>query len=256
MTWSSREAKLNFYKWAYSARNTESTTMKTSTAIAHRPGALQASQLDYILMDGSGSMQDKWWNMLAMLDQFMDVLKSQNIHSHGIAAVFDDEDLSLIQRDGLLSSWKTFVEDPLGAYWGGTPLYDAINHHVRLIKEMIENGGQQPDQVKVSLVIVTDGQDTGGRSQTTADQARAVLDWARACGWQVTFIGCDFSNYGQARLLGANDSNAIGVSKENLKEAGKLLGRKRVHHARTGDDINFTKDEQTQFGGYLPPPSK
>lgn len=254
MTWSSKEAKLIFYKRAYGLI-TESTTQmntKPTTSIAHRPGQLQSSQLDYILMDGSGSMMDKWWPMLGALDNFMEVLIAQNIHSHGTVSVFDDDDLAMIQRDGIIRDWKPFTKDPIGAYWGGTPLYHAINHNVRLIKEMIEEGGQQCDQVKVSLVIVTDGQNTEGG--TTADQARAILDWCRACGWQVTFLGCEFNNYSQARLLGANDSNAIGVTTANLAEAGKLLGRKRAHHARTGEDINFTKDEQSTFGGYLPPP--
>lgn len=218
----------------------------SSKNIIHRPGELQAPQLDWITMDGSGSMMDKWWPMMGCLDQFMETLKAENVHSHGTAVVFDDDDLAMIQRDGLISSWQTFDKDPLGAFWGGTPLYDAINHHARMIKDL--------NPTKVSWIICTDGDDTGGKTDVT--QAKAILDWARAMGWQITFIGADFNNYGQARALGANDSNAIGVQKERLGEAGKLLGKKRAHFGRTGEDINFSRDEQQQFGGYLPPPTK
>lgn len=218
-----------------------------SKTLALRPGQLQAPQLDYVLMDGSGSMQGKWWEMLSLLDNFMEVLKSQNVHSHGIVQVFDDNgNLASIQRNGVISEWKTFSQDPLGATWGGTALYDAINYMVRYLAE------EDPD--KCSIVIVTDGQSYDDK-YTTADEARALLDWCRAKGWQVTFIGCDFNNSTQAQLLGADEANSIGVQKKLLGEAGKLFGKKRAEYGRSGEDINFTKDEQSNFGGYLGGPS-
>ena len=212
-----------------------------------RPGELQATQLDYILMDGSGSMMDKWWEMLAMLDGFMDVLKAQNVHSHGIVQVFDDNDnLASIQRNSLIKDWQTFSADPLGGTWGGTALYDAINYMVRFLAD--------EDPEKCSIVIVTDGDSYDDR-YTSLPEARALLDWCRAKGWQVTFIGCDFNNSRQAKALGANDDNTLGVQKKLLGEAGKLFGNKRANYGRTGEDINFTKDEQSNFGGYLTGPS-
>lgn len=207
-----------------------------------KPGALQAPQLDYILFDGSYSMQDKWWDCIAALDGFMDVLKAQNVHSHGIVSVFNSACLSDIQRDGLLSDWPSFASAPVVSEWGTTPLYDAINHMGRTLKDL--------DPPSCSIVIVTDGHEQGSR-HTDATQARAILDWCRAKGWQVTFLGADFNNAKQAELLGADPTNMIGVQKKLLGAAGKRLGEKRAHHARSGDDINFTKDEQESFGGYL-----
>jgi von Willebrand factor type A domain len=212
-----------------------------------RPGQLQATEVDYFLVDGSGSMMDKWWETLALLDGFLDVAKTKNIHSHGIVQVFDDNDnLASIQRNGLLRDWEKFSVDPLGATWGGTALYDAINHMVRFLAD--------EDPERCSIVIGSDG-DTYDDKFTSAVEARALLDWCRAKGWQVTFIGFDFNNAKLARILGANDENTIGVQKKLLGEAGKLFGDKRANYGRTGDDINFTKDEQSNFGGYLTGPS-
>jgi hypothetical protein len=184
-------------------------------------------------------MQSKWWDTIAALRQYVDTLRGQNIASHGILQVFDSRDLDSTQRDGPIGDWGDLSD--IGAHWSMTPLYDAINLMARKLKDL--------DPAKCSIVIVTDGEENG--SQTTADQARAMLDWCRAKGWQVTFLGADFNNCQQARLLGADDSNTIGVRKQKLLEAGASLGRKRVMHAKFGDEISFTEDERKNFGGYL-----
>lgn len=213
-----------------------------SKELTLRTGHLQSSQLDYILVDGSYSMQKRWWETLAALDGFMATLRSQNIASHGIVTVFDTHTLQSIQRDSAIADWQTFSADPLGSTWGGTPLYDAINLMGRHLKEL--------DPAKASIVIVTDGEE-GDSRHTTAAQAKAILDWCRAKGWQVTFLGADFNNSKQAKLLGASEANSIGVRKELLLEAGKVLGQKRANNARSGDDITFSEDEKENFGGFL-----
>ena len=208
--------------------------------LANRTGTLQAPQLDYILLDGSSSMQHLWWDTIGALDNYTNTLRAQNIHSHCILHTFDSCDMDCIQRDDTLDKCGDF--STVGAHWGMTPLYDAINLMCRRLRDL--------DPPSCSIVIVTDGDDTSSHS-TDATQARALLDWCRAKGWQVTFIGCDFNNSRQAQLLGADETNSIGVQKQKLLEAGKTLGDKRVKHALYGDDINFSEDERKNFGGYL-----
>lgn len=210
-------------------------------ALTRRSTALVAPQLDYFLVDGSGSMKGKWWDCLAAMDGFFSTLRSANIASHGVVSVFDDTNLQSIQRDSAISEWKTFNEDPIGATWGGTPLYDAVcamGHHLR-----------QLDPEVASIVIVTDGRET--LSRCSLEQARAVLDWCRGKGWQVTFLGADFDNTETCRRLGGTRENCLGITQAKLADAGKLLADKRVRHARSGGDIGFTSDEQSTFGGYL-----
>lgn len=217
-----------------------------SKEITIRNKTLLAPQLDYILIDGSGSMQDKWWPTLDSVEAFVKVLRGANIHSHGIVTVFDGLNLDNVQRDSTINTWRPFREDPLSANFNNTPLYDAINLMGRHLKDL--------DPPSCSIIIVTDGAENGSR-HTDIHQARAILDWCRAKGWQVTFLGADFNNSSQAKLLGANESNSIGVRKMKLLEAGKALGEKRARHAISGTDINFSKDEKEIFGGYLSGPS-
>lgn len=217
----------------------------TNRAIQTRPGALLAPQVDYIVVDGSSSMTDKWWDFMASLDSFVDGLRTAQLNSHIIASVFDSHNSSLIQRDCRIEDCKPFSVEPLMSTWGMTPLYDAINTMGRAMRDL--------DPQRASIVIVTDG-DENASEYTDHTQARAILDWCKAKGWAVTFIGCDFNNASQAGLLGITDSNSIGVAKARLTDATRAFAQKRTRHYHTGEDITFSNDEKTQFGGYLAAP--
>ena len=203
------------------------------------------TQLDYILVDGSGSMQPHWYNFLAAADILIDAVRASTIQSHLIAHVFDSADLEMIQRDGPLAQCATFRDQPLSSHFQATPLYDAINCMCIRLRAL--------DPQKCSIIIVTDGMDT--KSYTYITQAKALLDWCRAKGWQVTFIGCDWNNFEQARELGADDTNCIGTSSKRLTEAARLLAGKRLSYGHSDDPIEFSNSERESFGGYLPPPA-
>jgi hypothetical protein len=119
---------------------------------------------------------------------------------------------------------------------------DAINNMARF--------AAQADPVRGSFIVVTDGEESGSRF-TTWDQAKSMLDWMRAKGWQITFIGCDFDNTSIASRLGAGKGQSIGVAQANLKLAASALASKRVAYGRSGQDMEYTDDESRRFGGYL-----
>lgn len=220
--------------------------MTETRAISLRAGTLLAPQLDYILLDASGSMADKWFDTLAGIDAYMDVLRSQNIASHGILHLFGSTNRDKVTRDNIIAEWPNFVSDPATRpNLGMTPLYDAINVMGRRLRDL--------DPPRCTIVIVTDGDEN--RSETSAAQAQAILNWCKAKGWQVVFLGADFNNERQAKALGSNPRNTLAVQKQKLLEAGKKLGEKRVRNAQSGADIDFTDDEKSTFGGYLTGPS-
>jgi hypothetical protein len=206
------------------------------------------SQLDYIVLDGSGSMFMKWQETLQAIDAYVDTLYGSKIATHIKLVQFSSPQIEQLERDGSITDWWPTAGgmESLSMLGGGTQLYDAINRMGLRLREL--------DPPKCAITIATDGEDRD--SKVSVDQARAVLDWCRAKGWQVTFIGCDFNNEKQGRALGASPQNTIGVQKKLLSEAARSLGRKRARYAVTGDDINFTEDERQQFGGYLAAPKK
>lgn len=208
--------------------------------------SLLAPQLDLILVDGSGSMLSKWPETVAALDEYRANLVRANINSHLIAATFSDDIPFSIQRDDLTKDCRSFTQSPLAAQWGGTPLFDAINSAARHLRSL--------DAPRATLLICTDGLENQSK-YTNLVQAKALLDWCRAKGYQVIFLGCDFNNSKQAQLLGANPDTAIGVQKQLLREAAKTLSNKRIRYGLYGEAIHFTEEEQTQFGGLLAPPT-
>lgn len=213
----------------------------TNIAIRHNTVS-KVAKLDYILLDGSGSMQSKWWDMLGSIDSYVATLKAAQVGTHMMLQVFDSYDIDQTYRDTTIDKWIGFAEDPIGSHFTSTPLYDAIARMCQKLRDL------NPENC--SILIVTDGEENASRA-VDQTQARALLDWCRAHGWQVTFMGCDFNNANQARALGANDTNSIGVQKALLTDAAKAFAKKRANNAMFGTDIDFTSDEKSQFGGYL-----
>lgn len=204
-------------------------------------------QHDYILLDGSGSMQEKWWDTLDAIEAYVQGTKAANIKSHIILQTFDSGALDCVQRDEDIDAWVPMRTSPVGAYWASTPLYDAINVMGRRLRDL--------DPPRASILIVTDGQENASRF-TDETQARAIIEWMKAKGWQVTFIGADFNNSRQARALGADAASTIGVHRAKLTDATAALAKKRARYGLYGESMHYTDAEKQQFGGYLSAPEK
>lgn len=218
--------------------------------LAHRPGKLEArhAQVDFILLDGSASMSDKWNDTLRAIDAYVDVMRQERVNSQIILSEFSDSQrVGTILRDEHIDSWYPLSRSKVPFDFGGTALYDAINHMGRFMRDL--------DPPRASIVIATDGEECSSE-YTDENQARSILDWCRAKGWQVTFIGCDFNNSKQAAKLGGRPETFIGVQKRLLSDAARNLAKKRAAYGLYGQDMHFSDDEKSQFGGYLAGPSK
>lgn len=221
-----------------------------TTEPANRTSVPQATrtQYDYLLLDASSSMTTKWHDSLAALDGYIHGLKEANINSTITMATFSQGSTGMdyiIERETSVRDWTPLTESRVPMSGGGTPLYDAINTMVRELRDL--------DPPKCSIVIVTDGEDYD--SKTTVDHAKAILNWCKAKGWQVTFIGCDFNNLATAKQLGVDSSNAIGVSQKRLADVASSLAKKRAAYGHYGTSMSFSDAEKENFGGYLAPPT-
>lgn len=211
------------------------------------PPTKTGGQLDYFLLDGSGSMNDKWWDVMASLDAYVATLRGNKINSRVVLTTFDTTSLDLIQRDVNADAWQSLMQNPVGNYGGSTPLYDAINIMCRHLRDWMPE--------RATIVIATDGEENASRF-TDETQARALLDWCRAHGWQVIFLGVGFNNSRMAEVLGATPEQSLPVNTKKLLTATEKLGKKRANYGLYGTDINFTKDEKNEFGGFLEGPAK
>ena len=221
--------------------------LKTGAVPATKDGQLQTTvaQRDYILLDSSASMSSKWWDMLTALDAYTNKLKSDNVNTHIVLATFSGEHPEYIQRDEHISAYQPLMANNPIFHPSSTPLYDAIMTMCIRLRDL--------DPKVCAITIVTDGEENTSRA-CDHTQAKAFLDWCRAKGWQVTFLGCDFDNSKQADLLGGNPQSAIGVARAHLSDAASALAKKRAEHALYGKPMHWTEDEHGQFGGYLAAP--
>lgn len=216
--------------------------MNSITIRSAPPKTMQ--QYDFILLDASSSMYDKWNDTLKAIQAYVQTLKWEQIDTHIQFHSFSTQSLECEHFNGPIALWNNIPTHMMG---GGTPLYDAISVMCFKLREL--------DPARAAITIGTDGEECDSRF-TSEEQAKALLDWCRAKGWQVTIIGCEFNNSNLASRLGATSQSAIGVQKLRLTDAAKSLGKKRAHYSRTGEPMHFTDSERQQFGGYLAGPGK
>jgi len=197
-------------------------------------------QLDMVLTDGSGSMQDTWFNTQTALEIYFDDLKKINTHVR--VATFDSQNHNWIQRDCHSSELEPLKSSPLQANFTSTPLYDAIQQMCWQLRDL--------NPKRCTILIVTDGWENSSKFTSLA-QVKAFLTWCKTRGWAVVFMGDGFNTSAMAQELGLAKDQTIGVQKALLPEAMKMLGKKRQAYAYGADSMVFTEDEQTQYGGLL-----
>ena len=201
------------------------------------------TQVDFLLLDSSSSMYGTVWeNAVKSIDAYIGGMRLANVNTRTIVSVFGAQTPEYIHIDAPIAEWQPLT---VGMFGGGTPLYDAISLMGRRLRDL--------DPPRAAITIVTDGDDNGS-TFCDVHQAKAILDWCRAKGWQVTFIGAGFDNLRLARALGADEASAIGTSPQRLLEATEALAKKRAHYGLTGAPMHYSDAEKQQFGGYLPAP--
>lgn len=241
-SWYNAPLSWEVYLLPQAPRPTTERTFNMATQETENLPVETQNQRDYILLDGSSSMRSKWWDMLAAIDRYVAGVQSANIDSWVKMSIFTTGALDAVARDQHVRDWTPLCTEGVGSEFRMTPLYDAIQTMAWKLRD--------EDPIRAHILIVTDGDDTGDEF-TTREQCRAMLDWMRAKGWQVTFLGCDFNNEKQAKALGVTDSNAIGVQRSALTDAAAELARKRAAYGHAGAPMHWSEGEKHQFGGYL-----
>ncbi|WP_210496600.1 vWA domain-containing protein [Microvirga antarctica] len=198
----------------------------------------------YILLDRSGSMTAKWPETLAAIDGYVRELAHATPQTRVTLALFDDPTDGASSRPGGCRdpSWFHIARTGQRAdRWrplskikakprGITPLFDAIARIVKLVEERAA-----PRSV---LVIVTDGEENASQTVTAA-AAKAHLDRCRERGWQVIFLGADFSNFEQASQLGAQPGQALTMVSGSYSLSLGLLAQSTVSYNATGSQVQL-----------------
>jgi len=199
-------------------------SISTAAAKAPRSPAIHS----YILLDRTGSMEPIWSEALSSVNAYADGLATLDggprVDADITLAVFDAQDgfqFDVLRDDVDAERWKKVTSDEVNPR-GMTPLYDAIGRIVSLAEK------DRPE--KAVIVIMTDGEENSSEEMTKAT-AKAALDRVRKKGWEVVFLGAEFSNFDDAEGVGQSTSRNMAVGKEQLSDSMRRLSQKSKDYA-------------------------
>jgi hypothetical protein len=199
-------------------------------ALAKEPRTINrdADLHSYILLDRTGSMEPIWKEALSSVNAYADGLAALDggprVDAEITLAVFDAQDgfqFDVLREEVDAQRWKKLTEHEVNPR-GMTPLYDAIGRIVSLAEK------DRPE--KAVIVIMTDGEENSSQ-EMTKKSAKAALDRARAKGWEVVFLGAEFSNFNDAEGVGQTQSRNMAVSKDQLSDSMNRLSKKSKDYA-------------------------
>lgn len=203
-------------------------------------------QHDFVLLDRSGSMSDKWQETLSSINAYVKKLAEENVDTGVTLAVFDLHDgfdYHVIRDRITPKTWQPVTETD-AAPRGYTPLNDAIGKLVAQAKAGFN--GVQYD--KVAIIIMTDGMENASTELSVA-QAKALLDECRTKGWQVIFLGANYDNVAQAKSYGAQkaatlDSMPIAAMAGTMRSMGET---RAAYSSGAAATMEFTEEQKADL---------
>lgn len=180
------------------------------------------SSLDYILIDGSYSMQDKWHLVIPAVNRYATELTRNLVASRLSAAVFADNwGFSFKElRSSKAALWSP-IRDGEIVPSGQTPLNDAIFYACELLDDQLKID----EEASVCLAIISDGGENA--SEHDCEETKELISEKRNLGWQIIFLGLDFNVEQIAKDYGCEASTALNTRAEKLAGALRALATKR-----------------------------
>lgn len=201
--------------------------------------------LDYLLIDRSGSMCDSWSRVLSAVNSYPTSLQRNFTRSHLVCAAFANNwgfDYTVL-RDIPNIAWKPLRTDEISP-GGDTPLNDAIVYTCELAQDKT-GMFDDPEKVSVVIAIISDGGENA--SEHDLDFTRKLMDEKRALGWQFVFLGLDFDAEQIARDYDCPVASALNTDIRRLGDSFKRIAEKRKS-ASTGIPLLFDGRDKKELG--------
>lgn len=199
----------------------------------------------HLLLDRSGSMENCRDATIDAFNEYVNGLRvSTEVDARLSLTTFDSEGIDLIcdaapaaQAPEL--NRRTYVPRAM------TPLFDAIGRVVTHTDKIALRDGE-----KVTLVILTDGQENASK-EFTKEAIRKLLDGRRDDkGWLILFLGADIDAFAEAGAIGMAQSVSLRVDKRSLKGAMKATRQMQERFAKgaSPQSAAYTDEERREAG--------
>jgi len=186
-----------------------------------------SSVKSYILLDRTGSMYPIWDEAIASVNAFAESFGKDapgetvdpDLRTSVTLALFDHHggmQFDVLRDKVAPEDWTKLTSDEASPR-GMTPLFDAIGRIITL--------AETDNPEKAVIVIMTDGLENASR-EVTREGARAAIDRAQARGWEVIFLGAEFSSFSDADAVGVSASRQMAIGQGRMQESMDSLAQK------------------------------
>jgi hypothetical protein len=194
-------------------------------------------QCDYILLDRSGSVNERWNEALNGVNTYIRKLAEAGGNTKITVAVFD-HGYDIVRKDVVPRSCVPITNADIAPRGSCRHLNDAIGKMVAQAKS------DNPE--RATLLIMTYGA-VDCFERLRPGQVRAMLTQCRLRGWHVLFLGIDYDIAALAKEYGASGRQFITSGKETIAPVMARLADKRAENVT----IEFSALEKQDAGKVL-----
>jgi len=150
-----------------------------------------------IVIDRSGSMQNKANDVRGGVNQFVADLKADKSSPTNVSMVLFDDRVEVIAENLPVDSVPTLTESNYFVR-GSTALLDAVKQTIDVMTKYVDTCKKKP---RVLLHISTDGQENASQ-HTTTDALKSLIEDKKKSGWVFVFCGQDMDAWSTGATLG------------------------------------------------------
>lgn len=189
----------------------------------------------YILLDRSGSMSLLWDEAIGSVNGYVSNLADPDTLVS--FSVFNSVSYDTL-RECKAMDWVTV--NPVEAIpQASTPLMDAAMRTIAL--------AEVANAERTIIVIMTDGYENASH-EVTASAVREKIAAIEAKGWEVVFLGANFSNVTESSAsIGGSFDKSINFAHGKMMEGMLGLSTRSALYAATGASINYTAEDRASL---------
>lgn len=189
----------------------------------------------YILLDRSASMSPLWDEAIGSVNGYVSNLADPDTLVS--FSVFDSVSYDTL-RECKAMDWD-IVSPTEASPRASTPLMDAAMRTIAL--------AEAANVERTIIVIMTDGHENASQ-EVTNQQVRKKIAAIEAKGWEVVFLGANFSNVTDSSAsIGGSFNKTINFAKGNMLHGMADLSARSVAYAATGISINYTDEDRSSL---------
>ena len=194
---------------------------------------------EYILIDRSGSMADRWDEALGAVNSYVQNLKKNEQKAILTVATFDNGSYDIIRNKISLKDWKD-ISNADATPRGLTPLLDSLAKAIA--------DAEAVNAEKTVIIVMTDGAENASK-EVKKETVKASIERIQKKNWQIVFLGADFDAFDEAGGLGVPRSSVLIMKSGSYRAGINGLYKARTSFASSGSAVDFSEEDRAKAKG-------